>query len=160
MWRYAKRPFRGPEPLFRYLGRYTHRIGFSNHRLRSVSSDSIVFTVRARDPDSGQRRVILTGPEFLRRLLLHVLPKGFVRIRHYGLYSSTHRAIRLARARQLLACTSAASSLSEGASVAHSTKSLCPTCNQPLVCLRLAYPPNPGSPLPAFASPRAPPHAA
>src|SRR3989442_552650 len=72
---YAKRPFAGPRQLFPYLGRYTHRVGLSNHRLRAVTATSVRFaTKRAHD-------VTLAPEEFIRRFLLHVLPRGFVKIR-------------------------------------------------------------------------------
>lgn len=129
---YAKRPFRGPAPLFRYLGRYTHRIGFANPRLLSIGPDSVCFTVRARDPFTGNRKVRLPGPEFLRRLLLHVLPKGFVRIRHYGLYATTHRASRLARARPLLAASPVPPEARPSTLAPSRVRPLCPVCGHPL----------------------------
>ncbi len=100
---YAKPPFGGPEQVFRYLGRYTHRVAISNHRLLDVAGDRVTF--RWRDyADDGRNKVLsLAGCEFLRRFLLHVLPKGFVRIRHFGLCASPNVRTRLARAQQLLA---------------------------------------------------------
>lgn len=77
---YAKRPLSGAEHIYRYLGRYTHRVAISSARLRSVSDREIVFRTR------GDQTVALAPDEFLRRYLLHVLPPGFRKIRHYGLY--------------------------------------------------------------------------
>lgn len=151
---YAKRPLRGPAPLFRYLGRYTHRVGLANHRLVAVGPESVTFTVRARNPATGSRRVTLTGPEFLRRYLLHVLPKGFVRIRHYGLYTSTHRASRLARARQLLA-PSPTPTTAQPQTVPPRT---CPRCARPLVHFSLLRPLRLVRAAPSPS--RAPPHVA
>ena len=82
---YAKPPFAGPESVLRYLGRYTHRIALSNRRILRVEADQV--TLRYRDYPDGSRTKVLTLSvhEFLRRFLLHVLPQGFVRIRHDGL---------------------------------------------------------------------------
>ncbi len=94
---YAKRPFAGPDRVFAYLGRYTHRVAISNHRLLAVTDDAV--TIATRD---GQRA---TWPlsDFIRRFLLHVVPTGFVRIRHYGLWASGNVNTKLHAARQLVA---------------------------------------------------------
>jgi len=90
---YAKTPFRKPDALFRYLGLYTHRVAISNHRLLHVDDSEVVF--RTRD-----RRVCRLAPlEFMRRFLQHVLPRGFVKIRHFGLYAAGNVNFRLAVAR-------------------------------------------------------------
>jgi hypothetical protein len=93
---YAKPPFAGPESVYQYLGRYTHRVGLSNHRLISLSDDAVVFRTR------GEQTATLHPHEFLRRFLLHVLPPGFVKLRHYGLLAPGNVNTRLVRARQLL----------------------------------------------------------
>ena len=93
---YAKRPFGGPEQVFRYLGRYTHRVGLSNRRLASLDDRGVTFRTH------GERTVTLAPDEFLRRFLLHVLPKGFVKIRHHGLMAASNVTTRLAAARRLL----------------------------------------------------------
>ena len=93
---YAKPPFGGPEQVFRYLGRYTHRVGLSNRRL--VSSDARGVTFRTR----GEQTATLAPHEFLRRFLLHVLPKGFVKIRHHGLMAAGNVSTRLVAARCLV----------------------------------------------------------
>ena len=86
---YAKRPFHGPEQVVEYLGRYTHKIAISNHRIRAVDDTSVSFSMK--EYRHGGRKVTckLSKEEFIRRFALHILPKGFVRIRHYGLLSST-----------------------------------------------------------------------
>jgi hypothetical protein len=94
---YVKRPFGGAKRLFQYLGRYTHRVGLSNHRLVAVTDDAVTF--RTKD---GRTATLHPG-EFLRRLLLHVLPSGFVKIRHSGLFASRQVATALPIAQQLLA---------------------------------------------------------
>jgi hypothetical protein len=94
---YAKRPFGGPEQVFSYLGRYTHRTGISNQRLVSMGPQGVCFATK------GGRRVTLPAEEFIRRFLLHVLPPGYVKIRHYGLWASGYAAQKLELARKLLA---------------------------------------------------------
>jgi hypothetical protein len=87
---YAKEPFAGPEQVVEYLGRYTHKVAISNHRLLAVNESRVRF--RYRDyRDNQQKEMSLEGPEFLRRFCQHILPKRFVRIRHYGLLSTTKR---------------------------------------------------------------------
>jgi len=99
---YAKHPFGGPAQVLAYLGRYTHRIALSNDRL--VSVDDGVVRFRYRDYADGSRTKILrlSADEFLRRFCLHVLPKGFMRIRHFGLLANRSRGAKLTRARALL----------------------------------------------------------
>jgi hypothetical protein len=94
---YVKRPFGGAKRLFQYLGRYTHRVGLSNQRLLAVSPDAVTF--RTKDG----RTLTLHPEEFLRRFLLHVLPSGFVKIRHSGLFAPRQVSSALPIARQLLA---------------------------------------------------------
>lgn len=101
---YAKRPFAGPKAVLAYLSRYTHRIAISNRRIVKADARSVSFRVkdyRAR-PDKRWQTMTLHPHEFIRRLLLHVLPKGLHRIRHYGLFASGAKAENLARMRELL----------------------------------------------------------
>ena len=102
---YAKPPFAGPEAVLAYLSRYTHRVAISSSRLIRFDSDGVTFRYKnyRRDGPERQQAMTLSADEFIRRFLLHVLPKGFHRIRHYGLLASGTRKIRLERARQLLA---------------------------------------------------------
>jgi len=93
---YCKHPFGGPEQVIRYLGQYTHRVGLSNHRLLAMDERGVTFRTK-----SG-KRVTLDGVTFLARWLGHVLPRGFVKIRHYGLMSSAHATTRLELARDRL----------------------------------------------------------
>ena len=93
---YAKRPFGRPEDVLAYLGRYTHRVGISNRRLLGRRGDQITFAIK-----NGQTATV-DGVTFLRRFVQHVLPKRFVKIRHYGLYASSHVDTTLATARTLL----------------------------------------------------------
>lgn len=93
---YAKRPFGGSDQVLTYLGQYTHRVAISSYRIAEVDGERI--TIRTRD----ERTTRLSGDEFIRRFLLHILPKGFRKIRHYGLMASTNVPTRLVRARELL----------------------------------------------------------
>jgi hypothetical protein len=89
---YSKRPFGGPEHVLRYLGAYTHRVAISNHRLVALAEGNVTF--RWRDSAHGNKKRLMTLPvdEFLRRFLLHVLPRGFVRIRNFGFLANRRRA--------------------------------------------------------------------
>lgn len=106
---YAKRPFAGPEQVLQYLGRYTHRTAISNERLLSADEHTVRF--RYKDYAHGARRRImqLEPVEFLRRFALHVLPRGFNRVRHYGLLANRNKRALLGRARIALAAAAPAS---------------------------------------------------
>jgi hypothetical protein len=99
---YAKPPFGGPRQVLDYLGRYTHRVAISNHRLLKLEHGQVTFSCR--DYRHGQRQSLLTltAEEFMRRFLLHTLPRGFQRLRHFGLLSNRTRLANLAHCRQLL----------------------------------------------------------
>jgi hypothetical protein len=101
---YAKRPFAGPKAVLAYLSRYTHRVAISNRRLIAVDEHSVTFTVKDYRIEGPGRYTTMTlaVDEFIRRFLLHVLPTGFHRIRHYGLLASGKRGETIARARELL----------------------------------------------------------
>jgi len=102
---YAKRPFAGPEAVLAYLSRYTHRVAISNSRLIALDDNAVTFKwkdYRVKDGDM-HKTMALPIAEFIRRFLTHVLPSGFHRIRHYGLFANAGRAENLARARRLLA---------------------------------------------------------
>jgi hypothetical protein len=99
---YAKPPFGGPQQVLKYLARYTHRVAISNHRLVSVEDGKVAFGWKDYAHGNRQRTMSLDAVEFLRRFLLHVLPKAFVRVRYYGFLANRHRAEKLQRARQLL----------------------------------------------------------
>jgi hypothetical protein len=102
---YAKRPFGGPTQVLNYLGRYTHRVAISNNRLVSLKNGKVTFTWK--DYRHGDRisTMSLDSHEFIRRFLMHVLPEGFVRIRHFGFLSNCHRERKLAQCRQALNVT-------------------------------------------------------
>jgi hypothetical protein len=100
---YAKPPFGGPAQVLKYLARYTHRVALSNHRLVRLEGERVVFTTKDYAAGGKQRRVRLSVEEFLRRWVAHVLPLGFVKIRHYGLLANRGRAEWLTLCRALLA---------------------------------------------------------
>jgi hypothetical protein len=102
---YAKPPFSGPKAVLAYLSRYTHRVAISNRRLIALDKNGVTFRYKdyRRDGADRQRTMTVRLDEFIRRFLLHVLPKGFHRIRHYGLLASTGRQANVTRAQELLA---------------------------------------------------------
>ena len=99
---YAKKPFAGPEQVLRYLSRYTHRIAISNRRIVSVDDTSVGFIWKDYRDGGKQKCMTLGAHEFIRRFLLHVLPDGFQRIRHYGFLANGHRKAKLSLIRRLL----------------------------------------------------------
>ncbi len=99
---YAKPPFGGPEHVFRYLGRYTHRVAISNSRLQKLEGGRVTFTIKDYADGHKRKMLTITAVEFIRRFLLHVLPRRFVRIRHYGLLASRNINTQLAHAKSLL----------------------------------------------------------
>jgi hypothetical protein len=102
---YAKKPFAGPQTVLAYLSRYTHRVAISNRRLIAADETGVTYTWKDYRIEGPDRYKTMTLPthEFIRRFLMHVLPKGLHRIRHYGLFANLHRAANIARARELLA---------------------------------------------------------
>ncbi len=103
---YAKTPLAGPAAVLDYLSRYTHRTALGNERLLAIAGDKVLLRVRA-DDSGGKRVIAIPGEEFIGRLLQHVLPLGFKRIRHYGLLAPAAKTERLALARRLLAMPAA-----------------------------------------------------
>jgi len=101
---YAKPPFGGPEAVLAYLSRYTHRVAISNSRIVSADANTVAFRWKDYRIKNGERQKVmrLATPEFIRRFLIHVLPDGFHRIRHYGLLASATRKANIAKARALL----------------------------------------------------------
>jgi predicted Zn-ribbon and HTH transcriptional regulator len=132
---YAKRPFGGPEQVVRYLGCYTHRIAISNHRLVSFGHDKVTFRWRDSRHKNKKRLMTLHVHEFLRRFLLHVLPKGFVRIRHFGFLSTRNRSTLLPICRSLLALQEPEprQPVHREPQQAHPASWLCPHCGGPMI---------------------------
>jgi hypothetical protein len=126
---YAKRPFAGPKAVLAYLSRYTHRVAISNRRLIAADAKAVTFKVKDyRIEGSGRYKTMtLEPPEFIRRFLIHVLPTGFHRIRHYGLLASGGKAENLALARKLLDVAPPATE-PEAAVPAATSTTPCPCC--------------------------------
>jgi hypothetical protein len=152
---YAKRPFAGPEAVLAYLARYTHRVAISNSRLIACDQRGVTFKwkdYRAKRRDRYQTITLATG-EFIRRFLLHVLPNGFHRIRHYGLLANPVRAKQLPRLRKLLANHSADSVASTPAVVEDDPPTstyICQTCGAPMIIIETFVKQIPRAP-PAFS---------
>ncbi len=152
---YAKPPFDGPRPVLAYLARYTHRVAISNHRLLHVDDHGVTF--RHKDYRSRRARSLtLTLEEFTRRFLLHILPRGFVRIRYYGFLSHRRRAELLASCRKALDAPPPLSEPSDGKSFesaetpvhepASPTRVPCPICGRGfLQCIELLSRPPPNA---------------
>jgi len=138
---YCKPPFGGPEYVLQYLGRYTHRVAISNYRLISLADGQVTFRWRDSAHHNEQKVMSLSLDEFLCRFLLHVLPKGFVRIRHFGFLANRRRATLLPLCRQALAVVQPQTQ--PEASTAKETRPLwlCPKCGAPMVVIeRLTAP--------------------
>ena len=129
---YAKPAFGGPTQVLRYLGRYTHRVAISNHRLLVFDGEHVTFRWRDYAHGGKQRKMTLLGTEFLRRFFLHVLPKGFVRIRHFGFLANPCRASQLPLCRRLLPM-SAREPLESPNSGESSSTWHCPHCGAAMV---------------------------
>ena len=129
---YAKRPFAGPEAVLAYLARYTHRVAISNSRLRAFDGNRVTFNWKDYRANRRERYKTMTlgAHEFIRRFLIHVLPSGFHRIRHYGLFANGNRAANIARARELLRVPAAPAELPNP----HDEDDPPPTALQPCPC--------------------------
>ena len=99
---YAKRPFAGPDQVLEYLGRYTHRVAISNNRIISIDNGRVTFAYRDRQKDNQIKKMTLNAHEFIRRFLLHVLPKGLMKIRYFGFLSHTIKKKDIALIRKLI----------------------------------------------------------
>jgi len=99
---YAKRPFAGPQQVLEYLGRYTHRVAISNNRIISIDNGRVTFTYRDRQKDNEIKKMTLVANEFIRRFLLHVLPKGLMKIRYFGFLSHTNKKEQIPLIRNLI----------------------------------------------------------
>jgi len=143
---YCKAPFAGPEQVLRYLSRYTHRVAISNRRLVAADSEAIAFRWKDYRGNGADRwkTMRLQPHEFIRRFLLHVLPKGFHRIRHYGLFASTNRAQNIATARALLEVAAPAAGPQEQPDLApHTPRVLpcpCPCCGARMIVIETFAP--------------------
>jgi len=145
---HCKRPFGGPEYVIRYLGRYTHRVAISNYRLVSFQNGDVTFRWRDRAHGNVERPMTLPAEQFLRRFLFHLLPKGFVRIRNFGLLANRNRRTLLPLCFQCLE-SAPGSSTTEPQPEDTSGLWTCPQCGGPMVVTLRVNPPE--------ALPRPPP---
>ncbi len=129
---YSKPPFGGPEYVLHYLGRYTHRVAISNHRLVSFDDGQVTFRWRDSADSNEQKLMTLSLDEFLRRFLLHLLPKGFVRIRHFGFLASRRRAQLLPLCFAALDSASAQTEPATSTAQDMSPNWFCPKCGGPM----------------------------
>ena len=130
---YSKPPFGGPEYVLQYLGRYTHRVAISNHRLVAFDDGQVTFRWRDSAHNNEQKLMTLALDEFLRRFLLHLLPKGFVRIRHFGFLASRHRAQLLPLCFAVLDSAPAQTETATPTAQDTSSNWFCPKCGGPMV---------------------------
>jgi len=146
---YAKPPFAGPEAVLAYLSRYTHRVAISNRRLLAFNETGVTFRYKDYRRSGADRQQVMTlsSDEFIRRFLLHVLPRGFHRIRHYGLLSASACRANLARARELLAVASPPDSDVQEELL--DARPSCPCCGGHMIIIETFE---------RWRQPRAPPH--
>jgi hypothetical protein len=139
---YAKRPFAGPEPVLAYLSRYTHRVAIANSRLLDYNGDTVTFKWKdyRRKGRARYRPMSLSSDEFIRRFLIHVLPAGFHRIRHYGLFASHLRRDNLKKLRDLLAVLP--DELKEASVEDRPAPFVCRTCGAPMRIIEILNPSN------------------
>ena len=154
---YAKPPFGGPERVLKYLARYTHRVAISNHRLVALQDGRVTFRYKDYADDHRHKTMSLSAEEFLRRFVQHVLPRGFVKIRHYGLLANRHREDRLDVCRKLLLVVNAQREIAASAtadpptSIEPTRPRCCPKCgSQRLVTI--AVPKDAAMPMPRDTS--------
>ena len=146
---YAKPPFAGPQAVLAYLSRYTHRVAISNRRLIGFDEDQVTFRYKDYRRGGADRQQVMTLPadEFIRRFLLHVLPRGFHRIRHYGLLAGSTRKAHLEHARQMLAVARPAAD--ETPIEPPDARPPCPCCGGRMIIIEI---------IERRYQPRAPPH--
>lgn len=157
---YSKRPFGSPARVLKYLARYTHRTAIANSRLVALRDGNVSFLWKDYAHGCRRRVMTLTAVEFLRRFLRHVLPKGFVRIRHYGLFANRHRYEKLAVCRQLIEAGSSPSDAVDAAgkpppasSPSNDPGPRCPCCDDGIMIRVLDF--EPGQPIAACRDPTA-----
>jgi len=141
---YAKRPFGGPEAVLAYLSRYTHRVAIANSRLIAIDGDAVTFRWKDYRIDGPDRYKVmrLQAGEFIRRFLIHVLPSGFHRIRHYGLFAGGSRAENIARVRALLSAPAQQNDADDAADAdePHTLSHPCPCCGGRMIIIETFEP--------------------
>jgi hypothetical protein len=149
---YSKRPFGGPEQVLKYLAGYTHRVAISNSRLESLGDGRVTFRIKDYADGACTKRLTLDAEEFLRRFVQHVLPRGFVKVRHYGLLANSQREVRLGVCRRLLLVVTVAAAVPGAATapIEPAQPRCCPECGGTRLCYRELVP----APLPAVSGAR------
>jgi hypothetical protein len=137
---YLKRPFGGPHYVLQYLGRYTHRVAISNHRLVALTDGKVTFRWRDSAHQNQQKLLTLSLDEFLRRFLLHILPKGFVRIRHFGFLANRRRAALLPVCFDRLNTSQPVPAEPHGTADQSMDLNRCPRCGEPMVIVQRLTP--------------------
>jgi hypothetical protein len=133
---YCKPPFKSPEFVLEYLGRYTHRVAISNNRIVSFQNGYVTFKWRDYRDNNKQKYMTVTAKEFIRRFLMHVLPNKFVKIRHYGILSNRNRSIKLRKCKLLTGAIRSITSASKLSSAELLLKltgidlNVCPCCSK------------------------------
>ena len=144
---YAKPPFGGPAQVLAYLGRYTHRVAIANARLVSMTDDDVAFRWKDYRQHGTAKVMTLNADEFIRRFLLHTLPDGFHRIRHYGFLANGHRAVKLALCRKLLDVAPAEPDAEQARDIVPLRRpDRCPCCGGAMIILATLAPPQPRRP--------------
>jgi hypothetical protein len=151
---YAKPPFGGPEQVLKYLARYTHRVAISNARLLDLRDGRVTFRYKDYAGAHRPKTMALAADEFLRRFVQHVLPRSFVKVRHYGLLANAQREARLAVCRRLLLVVTVAAALlsTPAASIAPAQPRGCPQCGGTRLVYRALTPAEPAAPATAVDS--------
>lgn len=126
---YAKRPFGNPQQVIEYLGRYTHKIAISNHRIANISGTEVTFSYKDYKQGAQKKEMTLEAMEFIRRFTMHILPKGFVRIRHFGILSSTSKKVTIPAIKTQITTQVVLVTSSHKATLYNPR--LCPCCNTP-----------------------------
>ena len=147
---YAKRPFGGPERVLKYLARYTHRVAISNSRLLELRDGRVTFRYKDYADAHRQKTMTLEADEFLRRFVQHVLPRSFVKVRHYGLLANAQREARLAVCRRLLLVANGAATVASAdtAPIEPAQPRCCPQCGGTRLVYRELTPAEPAAPAP------------
>lgn len=122
---YAKRPFASPKSVIEYLGRYTHKIAISNYRIKAIDDNHVSFSYKDYKKEGKKKVMRITHAEFIRRFAQHILPKRFMRIRHYGILSSTHKRKKLPDLQKSLGTKTLQQCV-----IKKSLKGVCPTCKK------------------------------
>jgi len=132
---YAKRPFGGPQHVLQYLARYTHRVAISNHRIVDFTDGKVTFLWKDYAHGSKRRLMVLAAEEFLRRFLIHTLPRGFIRIRFFGFLANRQRTASLPLCRQLLEADPEPVSPPPNMTAAYPPLWVCPHCGGPMTVI-------------------------